>query len=104
MAEVGFIHFDCFCGADLYYLDSGPGSEAEAEAKSVFSRLIYVPHFAVFTDSDRSNCRCPHCGAEIELPDQMIMSYLRQRSHKDAIRERMDGLNQAVQQDWLPSV
>ncbi|HET6445053.1 MAG TPA: hypothetical protein VFI27_10800 [candidate division Zixibacteria bacterium] len=80
MNEAGFIHFDCFCGADLYYLVCQAGDEDQDVAVNALTRLIEHPHFAIYTASDGVSGDCPHCGAIVELPVPSTVALLRSMS------------------------
>jgi hypothetical protein len=80
MIESGFIHFDCFCGADLYYLVDQPSVDNQSAAKRALLNLIQHPHFAIFTNHDGPTSECPHCGALVELPDPEIVAFLSRKS------------------------
>ena len=104
MTGSSFIHFDCFCGADLYFLDCRVGKEYVAEAKNALKRLIQHPRFAIFTSQDGDDAHCPHCGCEVELPDPTILALLLRRGRKNIEWEDMSSVNSEIKADWLPSV
>ncbi len=103
MIESGFIHFDCFCGADLYYLVCQPGGENQRAAKDALANLIQHPHFAIFTKTDGSRGDCPHCGALIELPDPEIVEFLSRKSQARRERNRIRGIGWELARDILSS-
>lgn len=102
--ESGFIHFDCFCGADLYYLVCQPGDEVQKTAKNALARLIQHPHYAIYTSTDGTSSHCPHCGSTVELPDPEAVKFLRQMSRRRIEREEAGGISSPVTRDWLPSI
>ena len=101
--ESGFIHFDCFCGADLYYLVCQPGSDDQKAAKNALARLIQHPHYAIYTDMDGVSGDCPHCGALVELPDPETVKFLRRLSWTRLERESIGGTGSDITRDWLES-
>jgi rRNA maturation protein Nop10 len=104
MIESGFIHFDCFCGADLYYLVCQPGGDNQKAAKNALMRLIEHPHYAIYTTTDGTSSHCPHCGSTVELPAPETVSFLRQMSRRRMEQEEAAGISSPVTPDWLPSL
>jgi hypothetical protein len=103
MTGSGFIHFDCYCGADLYYMVSQPDDDKQKSAKKALSSLINHPHFAIYTDLDGISGDCPHCGALVELPDPETVNFLRHLSWTRLERESIGGISSDITRDWLSS-
>jgi len=99
MNEAGFIHFDCFCGADLYYLVSQAGDEDQDVAVNALTGLIEHPHFAIYTAADGENGGCPHCGAIVELPDPSTVALLRSMSRTPGGRKDFGVVASGVAQE-----
>lgn len=100
MTESGFIHFDCFCGADLYYMVCQPDENNYKAAKDALVGLIKHPHYAIYTDMDGVSGDCPHCGALVELPDPETVNFLKRLSWT---RLERASIGSDITRDWLSS-
>ncbi len=103
MNESGFIHFDCYCGADLYYLVCSTGADDFKSVKDSLAGLVRHPHFAIYSDLDGVSADCPHCGSLIELPDPETVDFLRQLSWSRLERPSVSGVPTDIAREWSSS-
>ena len=81
MTEMGFIHFDCLCGADFYYVVCEPDGD-ELMLKGILEKLIRPARHAIFTENDGQLGTCPYCEATIELPTPEVVAFFNRRSER----------------------
>lgn len=103
MNETGFIHFDCFCGADLYFLVSPPDTDGRSAAKDTLIQILEHPHYAIYSTLDGDSGDCPHCGALVELPDAETVDFLRQLSWKRIERDKFTRMHSGPMHQWNSS-
>ncbi|GMQ78387.1 MAG: hypothetical protein BMS9Abin02_0894 [Anaerolineae bacterium] len=71
---VGFIHFSCFCGLDIYCFGNSSEGKPPLKAIEKLRALLDGQPAALFTTNDRPATDCPHCGIELELPSAEVLA------------------------------
>ena len=77
---VGFIHFSCFCGLDIYCFGNSSEGVPPLKAIEKLRVLLDGQPAALFTTSDRPAAACPHCGIELELPSAEVLAGFARRT------------------------
>ena len=97
----GFIHFDCFCGLDIYFFGDLASGEPPVEAIETFRSKLGQHAYAIYTSKDDSLVQCPCCNSMIQLPSAQIAAYIGEMSqastsniqaHSQLSQERSDSL------------
>ena len=76
----GFIHFDCYCGLDIYFFGNSPSGEAPLEAIDSFRSNLGTQQHAIYSSRDDAIVACPQCDSLIQLPTPEIVAFLAQKS------------------------
>jgi len=79
---VGFIHFSCFCGLDIYCLGISPDSEQSLRAIGKLKSMLAGQAAALFSTDDGPSTSCPKCGIELELPSRDVLACFARQSQK----------------------
>jgi hypothetical protein len=77
---VGFIHFSCFCGLDIYCFGNSSEGVPPLKAIDKLRGLLDGQPAALFTANDRPSTACPHCGIELELPSAEVLAGFARRT------------------------
>jgi hypothetical protein len=76
MVSVDYIHFNCFCGLDIYYFADLPSGKAPSNVMERFENLLNsFPHM-LFSSQDGLTGKCCSCHTEIELPTSQIVRWI----------------------------
>lgn len=77
---VGFIHFSCFCGLDIYCLGNSSDGKQPLRAIEKLKVLLNGQPAALFSIDDGPSASCPHCAIELELPSAEVLAGFADRS------------------------
>ena len=77
---VGFIHFSCFCGLDIYCFGNSSEGKPPLKAIDKLRSLLDGQKAALFTANDGPAAACPHCGIEMELPSAEVLAGFARRT------------------------
>ncbi len=77
---VGFIHFSCFCGLDIYCFGNSSEGKPPLKAIEKLRALLDGQPAALFTTEDRPAAACPQCGIELELPSAEVLAGFARRA------------------------
>jgi hypothetical protein len=77
---VGFIHFSCFCGLDIYCFGNSSKGKPPLKAIDKLRGLLDGRPAALFTTNDRPATACPRCGIELELPSAEVLAGFARRT------------------------
>ena len=88
-ATVGYIHFSCFCGLDIYCFGSDKTGNAPIMAIDRFRKLLADQPAAIFSASDGPSAHCPTCRIEMELPSAKVLAWFADREKRQLLDSPM---------------
>jgi hypothetical protein len=88
-AIVGYIHFSCFCGLDIYCFGNSKTGNAPIKAIDRFRTLLANQPAAIFSASDAPSAHCPGCGIEMELPSAEVLLWFADREKRRILESPM---------------
>lgn len=71
---VGFIHFSCFCGLEIYCLGISADGTPPLKAMGKLKVLLDGQPAALFSTNEGTSTSCPNCGIELELPSEEVLA------------------------------
>ena len=88
-ATVGYIHFSCFCGLDIYCFGNNETGNTPIKAIDRFRTLLANQPAAIFSASDGPSTYCPGCGIEMELPSAEVLAWFADREKRQYLESPM---------------
>ena len=88
-AIVGYIHFSCFCGLDIYCFGNNKAGYAPIQAIDRFRTLLANQPAAIFSTADGPSAHCPTCGIEMELPSAGVLAWFADREKRQILESPM---------------
>ena len=94
-AIVGYIHFSCFCGLDIYCFGNNQAWNAPIQAINRFRKLLANQPAAIFSMADGPSTHCPTCGIEMELPSAEVLAWFADREKRQILENPL--VNRPIQ-------
>ena len=94
-AIVGYVHFSCFCGLDIYCFGNNKAGNPPIPEINRFRTLLANQPAAIFSMADGPSAHCPGCGIEMELPSAEVLAWFADREKRQILENPL--VNRQIQ-------